>query len=99
MPKITKKQLIEESLAKYSPKQIEEAIYCTASVIKSDWSKLESRFWLTSSGLKTKADKIRTENRGFLKNTSDTDTSTSKRLQGDTSSENIQSIKISLKFK
>jgi hypothetical protein len=97
MVKVTKKALIEEALKKYSSWKIEEAIYCNVIVTTRDWNRWELHFQLTNRWKKSKTDKIRTEIRSLLLNIKPDESN--KRHDWDTSSENIESIKISLKFK
>lgn len=99
MLKITKTALMEEALKKYSSWKIEEAIHCKVEVKLKNWNAfwdwLISNFNLSNKWKKTKADKIRTEIRSLLLNRKVDD----RRFYWDTSSDNIKSIKISLKFK
>lgn len=101
MPKITKKVLMEEALKKYSLWKIEEAIHCKVEVKLKNWNtfwdRLISNFNLSNKWKKTKADKIRTEIRSLLLNRKVDESS--KRLIGNTGSDNVESIKINLKFK
>lgn len=101
MIKITKKALMEKALKKYTPWRIEEAIFCKVEVHlkvwNSFWDNPVSTFQLTNRWKKTKVDKIRTEIRSLILNVERNESN--KRLIGNTSSENIESIKISLKFK
>jgi len=99
MTKITKKALIEEALKKYSKSKIEEATFCEVKVLLKKWNAFWDQLWLslslTSRWKKSKIDKIRTWIRSLLLNIKPDESN--KRLSGNTSSGNIESIKISLK--
>lgn len=97
MVKMTKKAMVEEALKKYPPKRIEEAKSCEITVLTKDGEEGIFRQVLTNRWLKTKAEKIKHNIWGLLKNDKADDYN--KRHSWNTSSENIESIKISLKFK
>lgn len=94
MPKITKKELIEKALSRYSEEEIEKSIRCKVIISKRTGGGMELRFNLTNRWCKTKAQKIQTEIKGFLMNIKPDDSN--KRMMWDTSSKNIESIKIKL---
>ncbi len=101
MPKITKKSLMEDALKKYSKVQIEEAISCKVKVALKKWNAFWDSLWLnlplTNRWKKPKIEKIRTWIRSLLLNIKPDESN--KRLIWNTSSDNIESIKISLKYK
>jgi hypothetical protein len=97
MKKITKKFLIEEALKKYTNKRLEEASWWTYIALFKDWLKMEWNFNLYNRWNKSKKEKIKTHIRSDLLNR--TPNEENKRLNYDTSSENIVSISIRLKYK
>lgn len=97
MSKVNKKFLMERAINKYTEAQLESAIHCKITASLLDWKSMVYYFNLTNRGKKSKSDKIRTEIRWFLLNYKTTESK--KKLSWDTSSANIQNIKIKLKFK
>ena len=95
MVKISKKAMVEEALKKYTSQKIEEATKCEVTVLTKDGAKWVFDFWLTSRGLKTKQEKIKSYIWWSLKNDKADDYN--KRHHWNTSSRNIKSIKITLK--
>lgn len=96
MPKITKTALMEEALKKYSPWKIEEAKRWKMVATFKDGLRIEDNFNLNSRSKKSKIEQIKTKIRSSLMNIKPNESN--KRFFWDTSSENIESIKISLKF-
>lgn len=98
MLKITKKQLMIDALSKYSNKKIDEAVACKYKATFKDWAIIwPCSFSLTWNIRKPKRDYIFRQIRSWLLNRKVTESN--KRLGGNTSSENIMGIKVSLKLK
>ncbi len=96
MAKITKKALMIEALNKYAPKQIENAEYCeVTATLSGEWNSVGCSFHLRAKDKLSKYERILKTIRSTLHNT--TPNESNKRMMGDTSSENIQSISIKLK--
>jgi len=94
---ITKKSLIERALANYTEKQINDSTFCEVVVLTKNDKKGTLNFPITNRWKKTKANKIRSNIRSFLLNTIPDEFN--KRHSWNTSSENIDSISIELKYK
>ena len=95
MPKITKKYLIEEAIKKYSPWKIKQAKSVEIVVTLKSWWTIKASSSLSDRG--DKAEEIKSFIRSTLLNRKSTEWN--KRDVIDTSSENIESIKIRLRYK
>lgn len=95
MPKITKKYLIEEAIKKYTPWKIKQAKSVKVFVTLKSWWIIQASSGL--GGKKDKAEQIKSFIRSILLNRNATESN--KREIIDTSSENIESIKIRLRCK